>query len=478
MKKRLSNLATLIIPLLLLSSLSIRAAKVNQAVDIQVNGETRSYWLYVPNNVKAKPPMVMALHGASGSMTNNSPRFNEIADKEGFIIVYPQGKEIYFPVFGGKVTGWDASGEDNEDVTFLRAVIEDVATRYAIDRRRLYCCGFSNGGMMTYAMTNTCSEIFAACAAISGFPLNEFHFRHTGVRPVPFLHIHGKQDDFVRYALMPTIVDEMVMRLGANPIPKKTTVSGRYDKSIYAAADGGFPYNYYEIDGMGHNDYTANTEDNSSSQTMWNFFKKYTLASKCDTTLRWRPRLEAEGFEPKQHGWTVNTGKTLLMFGREQNTQTNQNVYHSLQFDNGTYKLCFDSEGEEGKTISVRLQKLTGKKNTLVNKNLPVGEPATLFFTVADGWGEYKLTFTRAATTDAITITNLGIYTATEEEVTGIRDLKNGQWTIDNGQWTIDNSQLSTVNCPLSTIYDLQGRRVSSPRHGIYIKNGKKAFVK
>ena len=70
-------------------------------------------------------------------MNNNSPRFNEIADKEGFIIVYPQGVDIYFPVLGGTVTGWDASGEENDDVTFLKAVIEDVDSKYKLDRKRL-----------------------------------------------------------------------------------------------------------------------------------------------------------------------------------------------------------------------------------------------------------------------------------------------------------------------------------------------------
>lgn len=447
MKKVLSFLCALA------SVLYTYGAKVNQAMTLTVNGETRSYWLYVPNTPKAKAPLVMALHGASGSMTNNSPRFNEIADREGFIIVYPQGKEIYFPVFGGKVTGWDASGEFNEDVIFLRAVIDDVASRYTIDRTRVYCCGFSNGGMMTYALTSTCSDIFAACASISGFPLNEFHYRHTGARPVPFLHIHGKQDDFVKYSLMPVIVDEMVMRLGANPVPRKTSVSGKYDKSTYAAADGGFPYIYYEIDGMGHNDFTFNTEDNSSSQTMWNFFKRYTLNSKCDTTLRWRPRLETDGFDPKQHGWTVSSSKILLMFGREQNTSVNQNVYYSLQLDNGTYKLSFDSEGEADKNITVLLQKLTGKRNKLLNNAVvKCGEKATLFFSVTDGYGEYRLTFYRPSATDVITISNLGIYTATEEEVTAIHNIADD-----------DSKREQAVATPYlndGKTYDLSGRFV------------------
>lgn len=409
--------------------LGIKAAKVDKSVDITVGDETRSYWLYVPSSYRSGNPLVVSLHGASGHSTDRSPFRTDIADKAGCIVVYPQGKDIEFPVFGGTVPGWDASGEVNEDVAFIKAIIEDVDRKYSIDRKRIYCCGFSNGGMMTYAMSNTCSDVFAAFASISGFPLNEFHLRHVGARPVPFLHIHGKQDDFVRYRFMPIIVDEMVARIGANPVPVKTNVSGKYDKSVYEAGEGSFPYIYYEIDGMGHNDFTGNIETGSSAQVMWNFFKKYTLDSPCDTTLKWRPQLDAEGYVPKEHGWTVNSSRTLLRFGGDQKTDANQNVYRSLQLTTGNYKLCFHAEGEGGVTVSVRLQKLTGKKSVILNATVPVGKDIALPFAVSDGWGEYRLTLTRPTTTDVIAITDLGLYSATEEEVTAVHSMGDESWT-------------------------------------------------
>jgi len=437
--------------------------KVSKSVNISVGGETRSYWLYVPDQCKAGAPVVFALHGAGGHSTDNSPRFNTIADKDKFIVVYPQGKDIYFPVFGGTVPGWDASGEANGDVDFIKAIIDEIDNTYAIDRNRLYCCGFSNGGMMTYALTNTCSDIFAAFASISGFPLNEFHFRHTGHRPVPFLHIHGKQDDFVKYSLMPVIADEMVARLGANPVPVKSGVSGKYDKSVYEAADGSFPYIYYEIDSMGHNDFTANTEAGSSSQTMWDFFCQYTLDTPCDTTLKWCPRQDTEGYTPKTHGWIVNASKAILMFGRDQNTQTNQNVYHSLQLTTGSYELRFRSEGDAGKTVGVKMQKLTGNKAVVLNEEVSVGEDTALRFQVEDGWGEYKLTLSRAATTDAISITGLGIYSTVEGLPTTVQ-------------------ALTATPEPSGDIYTLSGVKMGTDKarlpRGVYIRGGKKVIVR
>jgi hypothetical protein len=311
--------------------------------------------------------------------------------------------------------------------------------------------------MMTYVMANTSSHIFAAFAAISGYPINEFHLHHTSSRPVPFLHIHGKADDFVKYSLVPNVIDNMVARNGANPVPVVTTKSGKYTKNVYEASEGSFPIIFYEIDGMGHSPFTNNTEANSSSQTMWDFFQQYTLDMPCDNTLRWMPRVETEGYEPKSHGWTVNGRTTILRFGGDQNTDENQNVYHSLQFKTGKYKLCFMSEGEAGKTLSVKIEKLTGNKNVVLNATVNVGEDALLPFEVSDGWGEYRITFTRPKASDVISVTNIAVYTMTDEEV-------------------------SAINTPTQTTtqaaYDLMGRKLPSvyDQKGVRIVNGKKTM--
>ena len=438
-----------------------QAAKVDKNVNITVNGETRNYQLYVPNNATDNCPLVVSLHGAGGSSTFKVPFRTDVADQAGCIVVYPQGKMTPFPVgFGGSTTGWTSTGEYNFDAEFLMAVIEDVAKSYQIDRKRIYCCGFSNGGMMTYAMTNACSNVFAAFASISGFQLNEFHFRHTGWRPVPFLHIHGKNDNFVDYALLPNIVDQMVARLGANPVPQKTTVPGKYDKSVYEAGEGGFPYVLYEVNGMGHEDYTPNTEDGSSAKTMWNFFKQYTLDTPCDTTLKWRPRIETEGFVPKSHGWIAYNGVYVLKYGDAPDTNNEKhNVYRTLQFNNGNYKLHFKAEGDADKTITVKLQKLTGAKNSVINETVAINGDINLLFKVEDGWGEYRLTITRKDASVNVTLSDLSIHTASEEELSAI--------------------QAPAVSRNASdAVYALSGMKVTGDTHSgnIYIKNKKFLF--
>lgn len=378
------------------------SAKVNEEKRITIDNKERKYVLYVPDNVVENTPLVISLHGAAGHDTDRSPFRTSVADAKGCIVVYPQGNDQYFPVFGGYIPGWNSSGELNEDTEFFKAIINAVDEDYNIDRNRVYCCGFSNGGMMTYANSSAAAEIFAAFASISGFPLNEFHLHTVGERPVPFMHIHGKKDDFVKYSCMPVICDCMVARNGCAPVPEVTDIDGRFTKSVYPAGEGGFPYVYYEIDDMGHNDFTDKTEDGSSALTMWNFMSQYTLTDPCDKTLKWRLNIDADGFVPQHHNWKVSNGGKTFRYGtpKKENNADN-NVYSSLQFNPGNYKLMFGSEGSEGDKIQIKLTSLTDG-HVLLNMIGDVGKQVEMPFSV-DKYDEYKITILKSEVSDKFT---------------------------------------------------------------------------
>ncbi len=449
--------------ILLTCSSLMWAAKVEKTVNITVGSKSRKYKLYVPNNVKQNTALVFCLHGTGGSSDNKQPSFDAIANSEGIIVVYGHGENIYFPVFGATLPGWNSTGEWSEDIDYILAIIEDVASKYSIDRKRIYCCGFSNGGMMTYTVANLLADKFAAFASISGYPINEFHLHHTGYRPVPFLHIHGKNDDFVKYSLVPNIIYNMVARNGANPTPAVTTSSGKYKKSVFEAGEGGFPIVFYEVDGMGHEASTNNTEDNNSSKTMWNFMKQYTLDSPCDTTLKFRPRIEEEGWAPKSHGWTINTGRTICAYGKETKTDANANVYPSLQFIKGDYRLTFDAQGEEGVKVAVTLKRLAGKKNFVFRDTVEVGINRTIDFNITDSWMEFNITFAKVNTADQVSVSNIEIHSF-DPNASGINETINDQSSMVNGKW--------------SMIYNLAGQQTNSLQKGINIVDGRKIFVR
>jgi polyhydroxybutyrate depolymerase len=112
----------------------------------------RTYILFTPD---ARPPagelpLIVALHGGGGTAEQmmSFSRFNAIAAREGFAVVYPQGTGRRWNdgrVFRGR------SETDSDDVAFIRGVVADIATKGTpLDRQRIFAAGISNGGFMSF----------------------------------------------------------------------------------------------------------------------------------------------------------------------------------------------------------------------------------------------------------------------------------------------------------------------------------------
>ena len=93
-------------------------------------GRNRDYLLFVPNNYdSAKPtPLVISMHGAAmwGAAQKDTSQWNTMADREGFIVVYPSGAK------GNGPRHWD-----EEDVTFISELIDTLEADYNIDQARI-----------------------------------------------------------------------------------------------------------------------------------------------------------------------------------------------------------------------------------------------------------------------------------------------------------------------------------------------------
>ena len=88
-----------------------------------------------------KQPLLLALHGGGGTsramvrLTNG--RFNELADRDGFFVVYPQGIEKFWnDGRSDKISGAHRKGID--DVGFFQALIEELIIQYPIDPDRIF----------------------------------------------------------------------------------------------------------------------------------------------------------------------------------------------------------------------------------------------------------------------------------------------------------------------------------------------------
>ena len=165
------------------------------------DGMMRTFRVHVPpSGVGASSlPIVLMLHGGGGSarqFETASSGMNVVADREGFIAVYPDGT--------GRIQTWNAGGccggavtNDVDDVGFIAALLDHLEGALCVDRARVYAAGMSNGGLMSHRLACELSERFAAIAPVAG---TEMSPTCTPTRQVPLMHIHGTADGHVPFA--------------------------------------------------------------------------------------------------------------------------------------------------------------------------------------------------------------------------------------------------------------------------------------
>lgn len=199
----------LILCLLVLLGASSAWAAGDSSEEVEFGGMDRSYLLHLPNPLPNKPlPLVVVLHGGGGSAKSAAKMtdFDAEADKEGFIVVYPEGSDKARPFLNamgkpgfltwnaGSCCGY-AKANNIDDVGFIRAAVMQVIKDNAADPKRVYVTGISNGGMMAYRLACEASDLFAAIAPVSA--VQEVASCKPG-HPVSVLHIHGAKDENVQ----------------------------------------------------------------------------------------------------------------------------------------------------------------------------------------------------------------------------------------------------------------------------------------
>ena len=169
-----------------------------------ISGVTRTYIVHVPPRVsEGRPlPVVLAFHGGGGTASGFKAYagLDALADREGFVVVYPDGTGR----LGRGLLTWNAGGccgyaaaQSVDDVGFALAALRDVARNVSIDPARVYATGHSNGAMMAYRLAIDAAERVAAIAPVAG-AMQAASF--PPARPVPVLHIHSVDDPRALYA--------------------------------------------------------------------------------------------------------------------------------------------------------------------------------------------------------------------------------------------------------------------------------------
>jgi len=251
------------------------------------NGVSREYLAFIPSNYKDTQavPLVLNFHGFGGNITeyNTYASMERIAEIENFILVYPQGTDM------DGYSHWNPSlpSSDNkssaDDFGFIEMLIEKLSTDYSIDSKRVYACGFSNGGMMSFGLVNHKSDLIAAVASVSGSMLETENLPN---QPKPILIIHGTNDNVIPYngnkdySSIESTLNYWTSFNNIDSLNNSNTIEigGKLIQYFsFGLGDNGVSVEHFKINQGGHEWFNLNYEGKNTGELIWNFFSKYDI---------------------------------------------------------------------------------------------------------------------------------------------------------------------------------------------------------
>ncbi|MEM8794875.1 MAG: alpha/beta fold hydrolase [Pseudomonadota bacterium] len=158
-----------------------------------------SYYAVMPEASEGgKKPAVIFFHGGGGwgsRIFKSRAQMTEDFLARGYAVIAPNGKKRPGSRFG---PGWafiPQLPKQRDDLAFLKEILEDVQTRFDIDRDRILLTGYSIGGSIVSYFACTEPELVKAFAPVAGGFWRPHPEDCAG--PVKLLHTHGWRDQTV-----------------------------------------------------------------------------------------------------------------------------------------------------------------------------------------------------------------------------------------------------------------------------------------
>ena len=168
------------------------------------NGIERTYYIYLPKNFNNLDlfSLVMVLHGGGKGDGEDIAKhfgFNKIADREGFVAVYPNGIDNQWNDGRGKTSPRRQNIDKYDDVGFLSSLIDTLIKNNKIDPKKIFVTGASNGGMMSFRLgCEITSKLKAIAPVIANIPKNIVGNCKPD-SPLPVLIMNGTEDPLVPF---------------------------------------------------------------------------------------------------------------------------------------------------------------------------------------------------------------------------------------------------------------------------------------
>ncbi|MFF5105786.1 PHB depolymerase family esterase [Streptomyces sp. NPDC000134] len=261
-------------------------ATLTEVTNFGSNPSNLQMYLYVPEKVAANPAVLVAVHYCTGSgpAMYNGTEYASLADRYGFIVVYPSVTrsskcfDVSSPQALRRGGGSDPVG--------IKSMVDWVLGTYHADAKRVFATGISSGAMMTNVLLGVYPDVFAAGAAFAGVPFGCFattdgsewnsacangtvirtpqqwgdlvrnaYPGYTGPRPRMQLW-HGTQDDTLRYPNFGEEIKQWTNVQGVSQTPASTdSPAANWTRTRYGATGDRAPVEAISLQGVGHNVY-------------------------------------------------------------------------------------------------------------------------------------------------------------------------------------------------------------------------------
>lgn len=192
---------------------------------LTIDGKEREFIVYIPKTASGKKevPVVFMIHGTGGNgkKFHDKPNlWSSKAKQMGFISIHPSALSHCHIRGKGKIentTKWAAGkiGETDvslgaqplcpgqelaDDMKFFDEMVSTIKKEYAVNPKKIYVTGFSNGGGMAYRLAVERSDIFAAVAVHAGGLAKSIPTNLTS-RPLSMIISFGANDPLFSKAL-------------------------------------------------------------------------------------------------------------------------------------------------------------------------------------------------------------------------------------------------------------------------------------
>lgn len=289
---RVAQIATAVQPHKARSTIAQAPIQTDVSQTLVDQNQKRTYLLHTPPTYHPGQPMplVMAFHGSGeqGQQMAQQTAFNQLADREGFIVVYPDGLNHK----------WNVSGKSAEDnIAFVQHLIVQLRQMRSIDSQRIYAAGLSNGGIFVQQLACEAPGTFAAFASVAGSLPVQFKATCQRQTPISILMINGTSDPIVpwqggtapnvrvgRDLSIPPIPDVIKFWSQHDACSAPPTIKQRADQRVqttqYQNCQNGSEVSLVALQGAGHV-WTGGGYGTSayldSTQTVWNFLERHRL---------------------------------------------------------------------------------------------------------------------------------------------------------------------------------------------------------